>query len=267
MRDILAEIVEKKRAIVAEAKARVPLEALKEKLTYGSFAMSHSFGRRPWSLIAECKLQSPAKGRLTKSHSVLELAKLYEENGAHMLSVHTDPHFLGSNEDFQAVRAAVKLPLLRKDFVIDPYQIYEARALGADAVLLIARILSREELKKFLYLCWSLGMDALVEVHDRADLAAAHSTPADYIGINNRNLVTFETSPEETVKLMPYAEKGRRYISESGIFGRSDAELVAASGVTGILVGEGLVRADDVGAMTRLLAEGIKAQNIQEETA
>ena len=171
MKDILAEIVAKKKEIVNDARREMPLTEIKTRLNegkgqFGHFRMSHSFRQRDWNLIAECKLQSPAKGRLNKTHSVVEMAHIYEANGAAMLSVHTDPHFLGSNESFREVRQAVELPLLRKDFVIDEYQLYEARLLGADAVLLIARILSPAQLKEYLYTTWSLGMDALVEVHD-----------------------------------------------------------------------------------------------------
>ena len=259
MRDILAEIVEKKRAIVAAAKKKVPLDDLKADLPCGTFRMAEHFRWRSWGLIAECKLQSPAKGRLTRSHSVLELADIYAAAGAAVLSVHTDPHFLGSNEDFAAVRARVGTPLLRKDFIIDPYQVYEARALGADAVLLIVRILTPEQLKELLYLIWSLGMDALVEVHDRADLEIAQATPAEFIGINNRNLVTFETSVQTTLDLLPYADKNRTLISESGIFTREDAVCVCEAGCKGVLVGEGLVRAADVGAFAKELVE-IKEQ-------
>ena len=179
MRDILAEIVEKKKDIVTNAKREMPLDEVKRSLVCGTFAMTHRFRERDWNLIAECKLQSPAKGRLCRRYSVTELARIYEDNGASMLSVHTDPHFLGCNEDFRKVRAEVSLPLLRKDFIIDEYQIYEARMLGADAVLLIARILTPETLKRFLYTAWSLGMDALIEVHDRRDMEAALATPAD----------------------------------------------------------------------------------------
>ena len=189
MRDILAEIVEKKKEIVRDAKKQLPIGEIMENISYASFEGSHSLKKHGWSLIAECKLQSPAKGRLTRSHSVLELAKTYEKNGATMLSVHTDPHFLGKNEDFIEVRKSVKLPLLRKDFIIDPYQIYESRYLGADAVLLIVRILTPQLLKSFLYLTWSLGMDALLEVHDEKDLDTALRTPAHIIGINKPNIV------------------------------------------------------------------------------
>ena len=254
MRDILAEIVGKKKEIVAEAKRRLPQHEVRQRLEYGHFHMAHRFGGEDWSLIAECKLQSPAKGRLCQTHSVTELAQIYEKNGASMLSVHTDPHFLGSNEDFAKVRGLVKLPLLRKDFIIDAYQIYEARMLGADAVLLIARILSPAQLKEFLYLAWSLGMDALVEVHDAEDMEAALATPAEFIGINNRNLKTFQTSIEQTLELLPLADPQRTLISESGVFTAEDAKRLQDAGCDGILVGEGLVRATDIAAQTRALS-------------
>ena len=254
MRDLLAEIVEKKRGIVAAAKRDVPLETLKKDIKCGTFRMAEHFRRHGWGLIAECKLQSPAKGRLTTAHTVTELAEIYAAAGAAVLSVHTDPHFLGSNADFAAVRALVDTPLLRKDFIIDPYQVYEARALGADAVLLIVRILTPAALKELLFLTWSLGMDALVEVHDRADLAAAQETPTEFIGINNRNLVTFETSVQTTIDLLPYADTARTLISESGIFNVEDAARVRDAGCRGVLVGEGLVKAADVGAFAKELS-------------
>ncbi len=254
MRDILAEIVAQKKEIVAAAKRAMPLQEVKARAEYGHFRMSQRFGKEEWSLIAECKLQSPAKGRLCRSHSVTELAHIYEMNGASMLSVHTDPHFLGSNEDFVKVRSQVKLPLLRKDFIIDEYQIHEARMLGADAILLIARILTPQQLKEYLYLTWSLGMDALVEVHDSADMEAALATPAEFIGINNRNLKTFRTSIEQTMELLPEADLKRTIISESGVFTVEDAERLYDAGCSGILVGEGLVRAEDIAAQTRIFA-------------
>lgn len=254
MRDILAEIVAKKRLIVNEAKKNMPLDRLRAELEVGRFRMSRAVVKGGWSLIAECKLQSPAKGRLNSTHSVVELAKIYEANGAAMLSVHTDPHFLGSNESFIEVRRAVGLPLLRKDFVIDEYQIYEARWLGADAVLLIVRILTAEQLKKFLYVTWTLGMDALVEVHDEADLSTALETNAAFIGINNRNLKTFVTSIDQTLELLPSIpteDRSRVLISESGVSTVEDIKRLRAAELDGILVGEGLVRAADIAAQTR----------------
>jgi len=254
MRDYLAEIVEKKRDIVTEAKKQCPLEKVMEKVEMGTFAMSLKFEERPWNLIAECKLQSPSKGRFKHSYSVTQLAKIYEENGASMLSVHTDPHFLGKNADLQEVRQLVDIPILRKDFIIDEYQIYEARMLGADAVLLIARILTPEQLKKYLYTAWRLGMDALIEVHDREDMEKALATPARFIGINNRNLQLFKTTIDNTMELLPYADRKRTIISESGIHTMEEVHKLHQAGLDGILVGEGLSTATDVNKQTREFA-------------
>ncbi len=235
MKDILAEIVAEKKEIVAAAKQQLPLNEVKARLHPGTFRMGHGFRKGDWNLI-------------------------YEDNGASMLSVHTDPHFLGCNEDFRKVRSEIRLPLLRKDFVIDEYQLYEARMLGADAVLLIARILSPAQLKEYLYTTWSLGMDALIEVHDETDMKAALATPAEFIGINNRNLVTFQTSIQQTLDLLPCADRSRTLISESGVFTADDATILRQAGCDGILVGEGLVRAQDIGAQTQVLSS-IAAQN------
>ena len=254
MRNILAEIVAEKRLTVDSAKKINPLEKIQRELQVGNFNMSKVITKGGKSLIAECKLQSPAKGRLNKTHTVLEMAQIYELNGAKMLSVHTDKHFLGCNEDFIKVRQEVKLPLLRKDFVIDEYQIYEARQLGADAVLLIVRILKPAELEKFLNICHELGLDALVEVHDAEDLEIAQSTPAKFIGINNRNLKTFTTSIDNTLELMPLVDKNRIIISESGIATLDDVKKVYEIGCDGILVGEGLVRAENLAAQTKLFS-------------
>ncbi len=251
MKNILAEIVENKKKIVEEAKKNLSLDELRSKVTCGRFKMSQTVKKNYWSLIAECKLQSPAKGRLNATHSVLELAHIYENNGAKMLSVHTDPHFLGSNEDFKKVRSEIKIPLLRKDFIIDEYQIYESRFLGADAILLIVRILTPEKLKHFLYTAWRLGMDALVEVHDKDDMISALETSAEFIGINNRNLKTFTTTIDNTIELLPYADMNRTLISESGVFTVEDVNKLKSAGCDGILVGEGLVRADDIAKQTK----------------
>ena len=254
MRDYLAEIVEKKRDIVEAARQQLPLAELKKQVEMGSFAMSMKFQEKPWNLIAECKLQSPAKGRFKHNYTVAQLARLYEENGASMLSVHTDPHFLGKNEDLVEVRELVDIPILRKDFIIDEYQIYEARMLGADAVLLIARILEPDQLKQYLYTAWKLGMDALIEVHDQRDMEIALSTPARFIGINNRNLQLFKTTIDNTLALLPYADRKRTLISESGIHTMEEVRLLHDAGLDGILVGEGLSTAEDVERQTREFA-------------
>lgn len=257
MKNILEEIVRRKKEIVAEEKRRQPLLQLKADIRPGGFRMARRLRPQPWSLIAECKLQSPAKGRLCTRHTVTELAKIYEANGASVLSVHTDPHFLGKNEDIAAVRAAVDLPILRKDFIIDPYQIYQARALGADAVLLIARILEPSQLKEYLYTAWELGLDALIEVHDERDILVAEATPAEFIGINNRNLQNFSTDIQHTLDLLPGCTGDRILISESGIHSAADVACLQAAGVRGALVGEGLVRADSPGEKTKELAQAL----------
>ena len=254
MRNILAEIVDKKRLTVDVAKKINPLENVQRELQIGNFLMSKVITKGGKSLIAECKLQSPAKGRLNKTHTVLEMAQIYESNGAKMLSVHTDKHFLGCNEDFIKVREKIKLPLLRKDFVIDEYQIYEGRLIGADAILLIVRILTPARLEKFLKICDEIGLDALVEVHDAEDLKIAQNTNAKFIGINNRNLKTFTTSIDNTLELMPLVDKDRIIISESGIATIDDVKKVYEIGCDGILVGEGLVRADNLSAQTKLFS-------------
>lgn len=257
MRDILAEIVEAKKDVVAAAKGAAPLADIKARAEAkkGDFAMERSFAKRDWNLIAECKLQSPSKGNFGHKHSVAQLATIYEEAGAAMLSVHTDSHFLGKNEDVTMVKKLVQIPVMRKEFIIDEYQIYESRVLGADAVLLIARILSPEQLREYLDITRGLGMNALIEVHDMQDLAAAQATTGRFIGINNRNLKYFKTTIQNTLDLLPAADKSRTLISESGIHTLEEAKMLREAGLNGILVGEGLSTAPDVEAKTRSFVE------------
>ena len=257
MRDILAEIVEAKKDVVAKAKEQLPLQHVKKlaKAHVGCFPMNYRFKANGWGLIAECKLQSPSKGNFGHHHTVAELAQVYEKAGAAMLSVHTDAHFLGRNEDIPMVKQLVSIPVLRKEFIIDKYQIYESWMLGADAILLIARILTAHQLNEYLQLAWSLGMDALVEVHDEEDMAKALATPARFIGINNRNLKYFQTTIQNTLDLLPVADRSRILISESGIHTLEEAKMLREAGLQGILVGEGLSTAPDVEAMTRAMAQ------------
>ena len=249
---MLNHIVENKRLVVAEAKRKRPLRREDIK-TKGGFRLRQAIAEKEWSLIAECKLASPAKGRLTTRHSVVELAKLYEQNGAAALSVHTDAHFLGRLEDIAAVKAATSLPVLRKEFIVDEYQLYETALAGADGVLLIAAVLQAEELKRYQEIAEDLGLDCLVEVHGAAELPAALAAQAPLLGINNRDLTTFHTDVEHTFQLLPQCA-GRLVVSESGIKNGAAARLLRQAGVRGILVGEGLVVADDVAAMTREMA-------------
>ncbi len=251
---MLNKITEKKRQAVEIAKVERPLNRLLKNITPGSFAFSKAIKQSEWALIAECKLVSPAKGQLCTDYSVLDLAKLYTKNGAIALSVHTDPHFAGQLEDIAAVRAVTELPILRKDFIVDEYQIYESRVAGADAILLIAHILSDDQLKEYIGIAHGLGMDCLVEVHTLEELERAQQTVATLIGINNRNLETFVTDIQNTFDLLPHCDGRRIVISESGVSTGTQAQRLEEAGVRGILVGEGLVKATDIGSMTRELA-------------
>ena len=248
MNRIVAEIREK----VAHDKATAPIST--KEIQPGNFSLSRALKQSSWSLIAECKLASPSKGRLCQTHSVPDLAKIFSQNGATALSVHTSAPFLGKISDIPAVKAVTSLPVLRKDFIIDEYQLYQARAAGADAVLLIAAILAPSELERFLELSRVLGMDALVEVHSLPELEWVQQTRAELLGINNRDLTTFKTSLENTFSLLPRCAPERLIISESGISGEADALRLKDAGVRGALVGESLVRSADIARKTRELA-------------
>lgn len=251
---MLNKITEKKRQTVEAAKEERPLERLLKNIQPGSFAFSKAIKQANWALIAECKLVSPAKGQLCSEYTVPELAQIYTENGACALSVHTDSHFSGQLEDIAAVRAVTELPILRKDFIIDEYQIYESRVAGADAILLIAHILTDEQLNQYITMAHGLGMDCLVEVHTLEELERAQKTIATLIGINNRNLETFITDIQNTFDLLPYCDQRRIVISESGVSRGAEAQRLEEAGVRGILVGEGLVKASDIGSKTQELA-------------
>lgn len=251
---MLNRIVAQTRQAVAAMKQVTPLAALSGRLTAGSFAFSTAIAGREWALIAECKLASPAKGLLCKDHTVPELALLFAANGAAALSVHTNAAFHGCWEDIRQVKAVVGLPVLCKEFVIDEYQLYAARAAGADAVLLIAAVLSDTELRCLSQLAARLGLDCLVEVHTLPELDRVKQTGARLVGINNRDLQTFTTNLEQTFSLLPACEPGWLLISESGIKSGKDALQLKNAGVKGILVGEGLVTAPDIPAKTRELA-------------
>ncbi|WP_342561808.1 indole-3-glycerol phosphate synthase TrpC [Paenibacillus sp. FSL R7-0345] len=207
---------------------------------------------REMGLIAEVKKASPSKGLIREDFDPVSIARGYEAGGADCLSVLTDQdYFQGSNTFLQQVREAVSLPLLRKDFIIDERQIYEARILGADAILLIAAILTAEQLAFFTDLAASLGLDVLIEIHDQSELERVISTgkiekPHVLLGINNRNLRTFETRLETTAELAALVPAGVPVISESGIAGPADIDYLSTSGAIGVLVGEYLMRQDNV---------------------
>ena len=207
-------------------------------------------------LIAEIKRASPSKGPLAPNLDAPSLARTYEKAGASAISVLTEPEFFrGSLADLEAVRAAVDLPILRKDFIVDPYQLWEARAAGADAVLLIAAALPAGDLRRLIKATEQLAMTALVEVHDRKELEQALELDAPVIGINNRNLRDFSVSLETTLELRPLIPGGKVVVSESGIHSRADVQRLRDAGVNAILVGEALVTSPDPdGKIQELLA-------------
>lgn len=270
---MLAAIVAEIRREVAARKQIRPVSAIAREITPGAAAFAKALRAADWALIAECKLASPAKGLLSGRHTVPELARIYTAGGAAALSIHTSAPFRGRLEDIAAVRAVSPLPILRKDFIIDEYQLYEARWAGADAVLLIAAILTDVELARFLALAGELGLDTLVEVHSLEELQRVQRTPAPIIGINNRDLTTFTTDLATTFALLPHTDSRRLIVSESGISGGQDARRLKQAGVRGALVGEGLVTAGDILARTRELARAgetsgaPQARHTKEETA
>lgn len=241
---MLSQIAAKKKACITKAKKNIPLEAIKEKLVDAE-------PLRPFleallepgiSVIAEVKKASPSKGDFNLKWPVTELALHYEAGGARAISVLTEEDFFkGSAADLYEVRSTVNLPVLRKDFIIDSYQLYESRGMGADAVLLIAGFLGEKELTAFLDLCSDLGLAALVETHCEDEIKTALCAGARIVGINNRNLQTFATDVRHTLQLAPFVPDDIVLVSESGIHTTSDIDLLAAAGADAVLVGESLV--------------------------
>jgi indole-3-glycerol phosphate synthase len=259
---ILDEILAHKRGEVAAAKRAVPIERLldaaRQQLPARGFARAlrtDPSAKAP-RLIAEIKKVSPAKGALNPDMDVRAMAREYEQNGAAAISVLTDEkYFKGHLDDLRAVRATVTLPVLRKDFVVDAYQLAEARAAGADAALLIVGAFDEPlaAIRSLLSAAREVGLDCLVEVHDEAELDVALEAGAEAIGVNNRNLKTFEVSLDVTERLAPRIPRGAILVSESGISTREDAQRVRRAGASAILVGSAIVSAPDPAAKIREL--------------
>lgn len=211
----------------------------------------------PYRIIAEVKKASPSKGVIREDFDPLAIAQAYERGGANAISVLTEPHFFqGSLEYLAGIRRYVGAPLLRKDFIVSKYQILEALVYGADFILLIAKALSRKELKELLNYSRHLGMEPLVEIHDKADLTKAIFAGADIIGINHRNLETFEMDMELCHKLIPLIPNGKIIVAESGIYEYGQLEDMRKVGVDAFLVGESFMRQDDVEGAIRKLKTG-----------
>ena len=254
---ILAEIVSQKKQEVAELHnraAELELAAHERKVHPRPFAQQ--LRRHGPAIIAEIKKASPSKGLLQSDFHPAVIAHQYEQGGAACISVLTDKkYFQGSLRDLEAARVATQLPVLRKDFTIDRLQIFEAAAHGADAILLIAAILDTTELRQLRELASSLGLAALVEVHNHDELTSAIDSGAEIIGVNNRNLDTFEVSLDVSLRLSYLMPSSVTRVSESGIFTRADVETLAAAGFHAFLVGESLMKANDpTGALRSLLS-------------
>ena len=254
MSDILQEIVAVKRREVAAAKKRKSFEAMRadahSRVLTRDFvgAMRRRIAAGHSAVIAEVKRASPSKGVLREDFIAADIAQSYAEHGAACLSVLTDVQFFqGSIDYLKQARASCHLPVLRKDFMVDPYQIYESRAMGADAVLLIVAVLDDAALGEFEAIARSLDMAVLVEVHDRAELGRALRLKTPLIGINNRNLKTFEVSLQTTLSLLGEIPSDRLVVSESGIRSREDVSQLRSAGVRAFLVGEAFMRVDEPG--------------------
>ncbi|MBU6391416.1 MAG: indole-3-glycerol phosphate synthase TrpC [Planctomycetota bacterium] len=249
---ILDEIYKHKLSEVAENKKRIPTEVLKENIKeeqhtrpFGTSLKSNT----NITIIAEIKKASPSLGIIRKDFNPVEIARLYESSGAAAISVLTDEKFFqGKLSYLTEVKKSIHLPVLRKDFIVDPYQIYEARSAGADAILLIATLLSKEEIQHFLELAEGMSMDCLVEVHSESELKKVLQTSANIIGINNRDLATFKIDLETTLLLRPMIPAGKIVVSESGIKSREDIVTLIKKGIDAVLVGETLMKTANIPA-------------------
>lgn len=260
---ILNKIVEDKQQEVAHARERLPIERLQAHIATtpwtprGFYRRLMTPGPGGVNVIAEVKRASPSKGNICADLKSGACAREYENGGAAAISVLTDsPYFKGSLADLRQVRAAVNLPVLRKEFIISAYQVYESRAAGADAILLIARILEPGHLSGLLALTHELGMDALVEIHNEEDYENAHNAGARLIGINNRNLATFDTDINTAMNLAGLLQAEEVPVAASGISRRQDVEDNLRGGIFNFLVGESLVRSRNRAAMVKTLMYG-----------
>lgn len=266
MSTILDQIIASKRIEVAERKQSMPLEMLHERISElgrprNFFQAVTKKGKRPVNLIAEVKKASPSAGVIRADFDPVKIAEEYAAAGADALSVLTDEtYFQGRLDYIHAVRDAMKLPVLRKDFLIDPYQVYEARAFGADAILLIAECLATNELIDLQILATELNLTCLIEVHDMDNLIRVRDRVIGFphrsyslLGINNRDLRTFKTDLGNTLRMSELVEDKQVLVSESGINTFADIKKLAEAGVGAVLVGESLMRSDDIGAKVREL--------------
>jgi len=246
---VLDEIIARKKKEVEQRKKILPLAQLKKRIAQQKSPLDFTFALKgePMRLIAEVKQASPSRGVLCPNFNPTELATTYAQVGANAISVLTEVNYFKGNIDYlAAIREVIKLPLLRKDFIFDSYQVYESRAYGADALLLIVAILSQEQLKELLLLSHSLGLKCLVEVHNETDVERALLSEAEIIGINNRDLNTFTVDINTTGQLRPLIPRQKIVVAESGIKSRKDIEKLKGWSVNAVLIGEALVTANNI---------------------
>ena len=254
---ILDEIAAYTKTRIDAAKQSVSQEVLMQQayaMPKGDFAFEKALKKPDLSFICECKKASPSKGIIAEDFPYLQIAEEYEAAGADCISVLTEPEFfLGSTDYLREISAAVKTPCIRKDFVVDEYMLYEARTLGAAAVLLICAILGEEKLREYIGICDTLGLSALVEAHDEAEVRMALSAGARVIGVNNRDLKNFSVSTDNAVKLRRLVPENIVFVAESGIKTAEDIAVLRNAGVDAVLVGETLMRTEDKAAKLREL--------------
>lgn len=246
---ILDQLADHARERVTEAKKKLSLYEIKQKalsMPKGNFAFENALKSPGISFICECKKASPSKGLISPDFPYLDIAGAYEAAGADCISILTEPKwFLGADEYLKEIASAVRIPCLRKDFTVDEYMIYEAKVLGASAVLLICSILTEEEIREYIYLCDELGLSALVEVHDEMEVSVAVKAGARIIGVNNRNLKDFSVNTDNSANLRRLIPKDVLFVSESGVETAEDVANLRAIGADAVLIGETLMRAVD----------------------
>ena len=246
---ILDKLAEHAKGRVAEAKQNISLSEICRmamSMPKGDFAFENALRSEDISFICECKKASPSKGLIAGDFPYLQIAKDYEAAGADCISVLTEPKwFLGSNEYLKEIAASVSIPCLRKDFTVDAYMIYEAKTLGASAVLLIVSLLSETQLREYIKICDELGMSALVEIHDEKEALTAINAGARLIGVNNRNLKDFSVDTENSRRLRSLIPSDKLFVSESGVKTAADVQALRELGADAVLIGETLMKAEN----------------------